>query len=207
MMRRVSTRAPRPRLRRPSSRLRPRMAASTPVAASCARSSRVAHAARCLDAHRRHEFAQPAVELDIRAGEHAVAIDVGAQQMDRTGGGVTRREIVEPCRLRLQPSRARQCPCAVDQTRVERDAKPVGTETSKSTVSTFSGSRTATLPRTTRDAPASNKRFDVRPLANAAAGLDSQTDSRPARATQRRLLQCRRRARRRDRRHAASARR
>src|SRR5471030_1871137 len=68
-----------------------------------------------------------AIEIDIETGQHAVTLDVGAQQMTGTMRGIPRREFVERTRFAFRPAGTRQRPATIDATRIECDGQPFGT--------------------------------------------------------------------------------
>ena len=133
----------------------------------------------------------------------AVATDVG---VDDRGRAPRRARVVAPAparrrdRPRASPATAHHAVARVD---ADRDA---ARECAGRAPRTSAGSRTATVPRTTRAAPAVEHRLDRRRVAQPAAHLHGDADRGADRRHQRRLHAARRRARRRDRRRAASAR-
>jgi hypothetical protein len=99
--------------KRPSSRARPRMAARAPARSRGCDVGEIADAARRLQFDIREAERQGAIQLDVEPGQHAVAGDVGAQDMAEPALGVEAEQALEGVRRALGPALDGQPPRAV----------------------------------------------------------------------------------------------
>ena len=70
-----------------------------------------------------------AIQRDVGAGQHAVAVDVGTQQVAQAANGITPQQVVEGFRCGLGPAVHRQAPYAIGiAARIERDGDRLAAE-------------------------------------------------------------------------------
>ena len=79
------------------------------------------NATRSLHSELRDALRKMSIQLEVETGQHAISIDIGAQQVTRTACGIPGSKFVEGARFAFGPAGTRQSPTIIDAACIQRN--------------------------------------------------------------------------------------